>query len=287
MPRSPRACWAPARTPPTRCRTRSYAPGSRCRSSHATRTLLHVALPHRRQFGARRPHERRDRLVEEPPDPVDPRDRFAEQELSGELQRARNALDESYRVAVVLYDVLGCSYAEIAEMTRVPEGTVKSRIFRGRSELAERLGTHVEGAESNDDGREASQRARAALLRRGGPRPGARRDVAEHTVACRTCTEQVRRLEAGREALARLRRSSSLTSGATRSSPPCRSGRIRGGASGREAGLRGRGAGRGGGGAGRRLRRQRNAAARRRGTTAIAPPRRPPRKAPETRAGSK
>jgi RNA polymerase sigma-70 factor (ECF subfamily) len=94
--------------------------------------------------------KRRDRLVEEPPDPVDPRDRFAEQELSGELQRALNALDESYRVAVVLYDVLGCSYAEIAEMTGVPEGTVKSRIFRGRSELAERLGTHVEGAESNE-----------------------------------------------------------------------------------------------------------------------------------------
>ena len=94
--------------------------------------------------------KRRDRLVEEPPDPVDPRDRFAEQELSGELQRALNALDESYRVAVVLYDVLGCSYAEIAEMTGVPEGTVKSRIFRGRSELAERLGTHAEGAESNE-----------------------------------------------------------------------------------------------------------------------------------------
>jgi len=92
--------------------------------------------------------KRRDRLVEEPPDPVDPRDRFAEQELSGELQRALNALDESYRVAVVLYDVLGCSYAEIAEMTAVPEGTVKSRIFRGRSELAERLGTPAQGAES-------------------------------------------------------------------------------------------------------------------------------------------
>ena len=94
--------------------------------------------------------KRRDRLVEEPPDPVDPRDRFSEQELSGELQRALNGLDESYRVAVVLYDVLGCSYAEIAEMTGVPEGTVKSRIFRGRSELAERLGTHAEGAESNE-----------------------------------------------------------------------------------------------------------------------------------------
>jgi RNA polymerase sigma-70 factor (ECF subfamily) len=94
--------------------------------------------------------KRRDRPVEEPPDPADPRDRFAEQELSGELQRALNGLDESYRVAVVLYDVLGCSYAEVAEMTGVPEGTVKSRIFRGRSELADRLGTPAEGTESYD-----------------------------------------------------------------------------------------------------------------------------------------
>ena len=94
--------------------------------------------------------KRRERPVEEPPDPVDPRDRFAERELSGALQQALNGLDESYRVAVVLYDVLGCSYAEIAEMTGVPEGTVKSRIFRGRSELAERLGTPEELTESKD-----------------------------------------------------------------------------------------------------------------------------------------
>ena len=93
--------------------------------------------------------KRREPPVEEPPDPVDPRDRFAEQELSSELQRALDALDESYRVAVVLYDILGCSYAEIAELTEVPEGTVKSRIFRGRSELAKRLGTPAESTESN------------------------------------------------------------------------------------------------------------------------------------------
>jgi RNA polymerase sigma-70 factor, ECF subfamily len=91
---------------------------------------------------------RRDETLAEPPEPVDHRDRFADQELSGQLQRALDQLDESYRVAVVLYDVLGCSYAEIAEMTGVPEGTVKSRIFRGRTELAERLGTTVERTES-------------------------------------------------------------------------------------------------------------------------------------------
>lgn len=93
---------------------------------------------------------RRLSAVEEPPEPADPRDRFAERELSADLQRALNGLDETYRVAVVLYDVLGCSYAEIAELTEVPEGTVKSRIFRGRSELAKLLGTAAAPAESNE-----------------------------------------------------------------------------------------------------------------------------------------
>lgn len=83
-------------------------------------------------------------LLERP----DPRDAFAESELSSELQAALDSLDETYRVAVVLYDVLGCSYAEIAEMTGVPEGTVKSRIYRGRTELAQRLGTKSGASES-------------------------------------------------------------------------------------------------------------------------------------------
>jgi RNA polymerase sigma-70 factor, ECF subfamily len=76
----------------------------------------------------------------------DPQDAFAREELSGELQKALNELDDEYRTAVVLYDVLGCSYAEIAELTGVAEGTVKSRIFRGRARLAERLGTTAEQA---------------------------------------------------------------------------------------------------------------------------------------------
>lgn len=83
-------------------------------------------------------------LVERP----DPRDAFAESELSSELQAALDSLDETYRAAVVLYDMLGCSYAEIAEITGVPEGTVKSRIYRGRTELAQRLGTKSGAPES-------------------------------------------------------------------------------------------------------------------------------------------
>ena len=82
--------------------------------------------------------------LDEVAEPVDPRDQFATHELSGALQQALAALEEEFRGAVVLYDVLGCSYAEIAELTGVAEGTVKSRIFRGRKRLAELLGTRAE-----------------------------------------------------------------------------------------------------------------------------------------------
>jgi RNA polymerase sigma-70 factor (ECF subfamily) len=99
-------------------------------------------------------HDQRSRRRAEPADledvTADPRDRFLERELSGALQAALNDLDEANRIAVVLYDVLGCSYAEIAEITSVPEGTVKSRIYRGRVELARTLGTGAADGESND-----------------------------------------------------------------------------------------------------------------------------------------
>ena len=80
----------------------------------------------------------------------DPRDAFVDSELAGGLQAALNGLEDPYRTAVVLFDVLGCSYLEIAEVTGVPEGTVKSRIFRGRKELAVALGTSVPGKESKE-----------------------------------------------------------------------------------------------------------------------------------------
>jgi RNA polymerase sigma-70 factor (ECF subfamily) len=92
----------------------------------------------------KRPHA----PLEDATEPADPRDEFVVHELSGAMQQALRELDEEYRVAVVLYDVLGCSYAEIAELTDVAEGTVKSRIFRGRMRLGELLGTSVERGES-------------------------------------------------------------------------------------------------------------------------------------------
>jgi RNA polymerase sigma-70 factor (ECF subfamily) len=53
-----------------------------------------------------------------------------------QVQAALTALPEDQRVPIVLRDVRGLSYQEIAEVTGVPVGTVKSRIARGRMQLA-------------------------------------------------------------------------------------------------------------------------------------------------------
>jgi RNA polymerase sigma-70 factor (ECF subfamily) len=87
--------------------------------------------------------------LEDVAEPSDTRDTLLERELSGELQAALGRLDETYRTAVIMFDVLGRSYAEIAAALDIPEGTVKSRIFRGRAELARLLGT--DGAEGRSE----------------------------------------------------------------------------------------------------------------------------------------
>jgi RNA polymerase sigma-70 factor (ECF subfamily) len=55
--------------------------------------------------------------------------------LPDDVQDAIRALPEDFRAAVVLCDVVGLSYEEIAEQLGVPIGTVRSRIHRGRAAL--------------------------------------------------------------------------------------------------------------------------------------------------------
>ena len=60
-------------------------------------------------------------------------------DLAAELRQALQGLPASLRTAVLLRDIHELSYQEIADRLRLPEGTVKSRINRGRRELARRI----------------------------------------------------------------------------------------------------------------------------------------------------
>jgi RNA polymerase sigma-70 factor (ECF subfamily) len=60
------------------------------------------------------------------------------------LTQALDGVTEDQRTAIVLFDVQGYDYAEIAALTGVSVGTVKSRIHRGRVTLRERLGPAME-----------------------------------------------------------------------------------------------------------------------------------------------
>lgn len=60
------------------------------------------------------------------------------------LNHALTLITEEQRAAIVLFDVEGYDYAEIAEMTGVSLGTVKSRIHRGRLALRDRLSDRME-----------------------------------------------------------------------------------------------------------------------------------------------
>jgi RNA polymerase sigma-70 factor (ECF subfamily) len=55
--------------------------------------------------------------------------------LPDDLQDALRGLPDEFRAAVVLCDVVGLSYEEIADQLGIPVGTVRSRIHRGRAAL--------------------------------------------------------------------------------------------------------------------------------------------------------
>ena len=64
-----------------------------------------------------------------------PEQAYSVANLDPALQSALDGLAPDFRVAVVLWDVVGMSYDEIAETLGVKMGTVRSRIHRGRSQL--------------------------------------------------------------------------------------------------------------------------------------------------------
>lgn len=75
---------------------------------------------------------------------ADPADAAEQAFLRGEIEQAIGQLDTEYRTAIVLREVEGMDYNEIAKTMGCSLGTVKSRISRARAQLREKLSKHRE-----------------------------------------------------------------------------------------------------------------------------------------------
>jgi RNA polymerase sigma-70 factor, ECF subfamily len=73
----------------------------------------------------------------------DPEGTFFSQIVDDKVIEAVDSLPADFREVLVLSDIEGLSYGEIAETLKIPVGTVKSRLFRARHQLQARLYAHA------------------------------------------------------------------------------------------------------------------------------------------------
>ena len=115
----------------------SYAPGTFEGWLHRITTNLFLDMVRRRQ------RIRFDALPEDterlPGTAPSPEQVYADTHLDPQIQAALDALPPDFRVAVVLCDIEGLTYQEIAATLGIKLGTVRSRIHRGRVQLREAL----------------------------------------------------------------------------------------------------------------------------------------------------
>ena len=88
---------------------------------------------------AREEDDESPRLENELSDGETPEAMMASKQVAAAVNAAIDALSEDLRQAITLREIEGLSYEEIAEMMNCPIGTVRSRIFRARESIAQRL----------------------------------------------------------------------------------------------------------------------------------------------------
>lgn len=87
----------------------------------------------------------RDTLADKGESPLET---FAHEEVRARVEQELKQVPEPYRTTVVLRDIEGLAYEEIAEVLQISLGTVKSRLIRGREALKKRLEEYVKGMNS-------------------------------------------------------------------------------------------------------------------------------------------
>ncbi len=80
----------------------------------------------------------------DPTDACSPADHLESTERVAAVQAAISSLADEHRQVVVLREMEGCGYEQIADILGIPIGTVRSRLFRARAQLKEKLASIVE-----------------------------------------------------------------------------------------------------------------------------------------------
>jgi len=110
------------------------------------RIAFNESVSFRREGGRRRLAP----LTESAPEPADdrrPGDRLDSAEARGQVQQALSLLDPDERKIIILKELDGRSYDEISEIMEIPKGTVRSRLFRAREVLRDKLRIILKKAE--------------------------------------------------------------------------------------------------------------------------------------------
>lgn len=130
--------------------------------------MFRIATNHARnrvKYLARRSQKKHQDISDTPDSALDdspltadvarPDEQAAGNELEAIIQEGLQSLNDIHRTIIILRDVESLAYSEIAEIVDLPEGTVKSRLFRARSALKEyvsnRYSADDEGADGRDD----------------------------------------------------------------------------------------------------------------------------------------
>ena len=108
----------------------------------AVRRAVDHLRKRRRWYDRFLPFSTGDESVESVPEPVSTADHRADTEQaerSAQLRRAIDALPPKLRAVLALREIQGLSYDEIARATGIPVGTVMSRLYHARRQLAQKL----------------------------------------------------------------------------------------------------------------------------------------------------
>lgn len=118
------------------------------------RIVMNLSIDHLRKKQRARTEsyeDRIDRMESQPAENAhmpglraeDPDESLGNKELSVKIQQALSTLPEHHRAVIVLREVEGMSYEEMAEALQVPKGTIMSRLFHARRKMQDELQSYV------------------------------------------------------------------------------------------------------------------------------------------------